>query len=132
MPRSSIGRSIKINRAGRADRATSPAKGSHSNNFPTPKPRTTKLRQTVIMNTKKTIVGCAAALVLTATSFAANPTTVGVLNPTPNGQTIVDSPNNVGNANFVGQSAMSSLMTSAFANNAGGVINFDSANGWTT
>jgi hypothetical protein len=82
------------------------------------------------MNSKATIVGCAAALVLTSSSFAANPTTVGVLNPTPGTQTIVDSPQNVGNANFLGQAAMSSLISSAFANDTGGVVNWDSANGW--
>lgn len=69
-----------------------------------------------------------AALVLAANSFAA--TTVGVIDPTPQGQTIQDSPNNVGNANFITRSAMDTLMATAFANDTGGVINFDSANGW--
>lgn len=69
-------------------------------------------------------------LALTANVFAANPTTVGVINPTPGGQTIQDSPNNVGNLDFLTQSGMSSLMTTAFANDTGGVVNFDTANGW--
>ena len=81
------------------------------------------------MNTKTVIVGCAAALVLTSTSFA-QITTVGVLDPNPNGQTIQNSPANMGNANFVTLSTMSSLMTTAFANNTGGVMNFDNINGW--
>ena len=81
------------------------------------------------MNTKTIIVGCAAAFVLTSTSYA-QITTVGVLDPNLHGQTLQDSPNNVGNANFVTFSTMSSLMTTAFANNTGGVMNFDTANGW--
>jgi len=63
-------------------------------------------------------------------AFAANPTTVGVLDPTPNGQTIVDSPANVGNANFLTESSLNSLISTAFANNTGGVITFDTVDGW--
>jgi hypothetical protein len=83
-----------------------------------------------VNSTKTIMAGCAAALVLTANSFAANPTTVGVLDPNPNNLTIQNSPNNVGNANFVTQAAMSNLITTAFANDTGGVINWDTANGW--
>ena len=59
--------------------------------------------------------------------------TVGVINPDAgtNGLTVVDSPANVGNANFLTLSSMGSLMTTEFANNNGGVINWDTAQGWT-
>ncbi len=70
----------------------------------------------------------ATALLTAATSFAQ--TSVGVLNPNPNSLVIQDSPANVGHANFLTQAGMSSLITTAFANNTGGVINWDSANGW--
>jgi hypothetical protein len=58
--------------------------------------------------------------------------TVGVINPDagPNGVTVVDSPANVGNAKFITVAAMGSLMTSKFADNTGGVINWDAAQGW--
>src|SRR5690242_15047649 len=82
------------------------------------------------MNSKKTLAGCAAALFLAANSFAADPTTVGVLNPNPSSLTIQDSPNNVGNANFLTQANMSLAVGNAFNNNQGGVVNWDSANGW--
>jgi len=64
-------------------------------------------------------------------AFAANPTTVSVFDTNPGGQTIQNSPNNLANLNFVTQSTMSSLMTTAFANNTGGVITFDTAQGWS-
>jgi len=77
---------------------------------------------------------CAVAVTLCAGGAAPlyAQTTVGVLNPNPNSLTIQDSPNNVGNANFVTQAAMGSLITTAFANNKGGVINWDTANGWVS
>jgi hypothetical protein len=59
--------------------------------------------------------------------------TVGVINPDAgtNGLTVVDSPANVGDANFLTVAAMGSLMTTEFTNNNGGVINWDAAQGWT-
>lgn len=56
--------------------------------------------------------------------------TVGILNPNPNSLVIVDSPANVGHANFLTQSAMSTLVANAFNNNSGGVIDWEPANGW--
>lgn len=57
---------------------------------------------------------------------------VGVINPDAgtNGVTVVDSPANVGNAHFITAAAMGSLMTNKFADNTGGVINWDAAQGW--
>lgn len=59
--------------------------------------------------------------------------TVGVINPDAgtNGLTVVDSPANVGNANFLTVASMGTLMTTSFANNNGGVINWDTAQRWT-
>lgn len=91
------------------------------------------------MNSRTTnlhLGACAAAVTLCAgfasPAFAATPTTVGVLNPTPGIQTIVDSPNNVGNSYFLTQANMSLAVGNAFNNNQGGVINWDSANGWVS
>lgn len=74
---------------------------------------------------------CAVALLLAggiAPVFGA--TSVGVLNPNPNGLIIVDSPNNVGHVSFLGQAAMSGLVGAAFNNNTGGVIDWEGNNGW--
>jgi len=82
------------------------------------------------MTPKHTIAGCAIALVAVSSAFAQS--TVGVLDPNPSSLTIQNSPANVGNASFVTLSSMNSLIATAFANDTGGVINFDPANGWTT
>ncbi len=74
--------------------------------------------------------------IFTVTSFVLtaqaqqNATTVGVLNPL--GTSFVNSPVNVGNASFVTESTMVSLMTAAFSANTGGVVNWEAANGWTS
>lgn len=77
---------------------------------------------------------CAVAITLCAGGTAPlyAQTTVGVLNPNPNSLTIQDSPNNVGNANFLTQANMSVAVANAFNNNQGGVVNWDSANGWVS
>jgi hypothetical protein len=82
------------------------------------------------MKNHNLILGAVAFTVLgvAANSFAQS--TVGVLDPNLHGQTLQDSPNNVGNANFVTEAAMSSVVATAFANNTGGVMNFDNASGW--
>lgn len=75
---------------------------------------------------------CAVALALAAgaSAPALAATTVGVLNPNPNALVIVDSPNNVGNPNFLTQAAMSAQVATAFNNNLGGVIDWEPGNGW--
>lgn len=57
-------------------------------------------------------------------------TTVGALNPNPPPVGVVNSPNNVGNANFLTVGAMTPLVANAFNNNTGGVIDWEPVNGW--
>ena len=79
---------------------------------------------------------CAYLAAITVVSLSANitafaaMTTVSALNPTPPPAGIVDSPANVGNANFITQSAMATAVANAFNNNTGGVIDWEPANGW--
>lgn len=58
---------------------------------------------------------------------------VGVINADAgtNGLTVVDSPTNAGNANFLTLAAANTLLANEFANNTGGVINWNVAQGWT-
>ena len=58
---------------------------------------------------------------------------VGAINPDAgtNGLTVVDSPANAGDANFLALSSMANLMATEFAANNGGVINWDASSGWT-
>lgn len=57
-------------------------------------------------------------------------TTVGTLNPTPPVVGVVDSPANVGNANFMTVAAMTTAVSGAFTANTGGVIDWEAGNGW--
>ncbi len=57
-------------------------------------------------------------------------TTVSALNPNPPAPGIVDSPANVGNANFINAATMTVAVANAFNNNSGGVIDWEPANGW--
>ena len=75
------------------------------------------------------LTSCALALGGLALATQAQ-TTVGLLNPIPPGVGIVDSPANVGNANFITQASMASTVSTAFNSNLGGVINWQAANGW--
>jgi hypothetical protein len=57
-------------------------------------------------------------------------TTVSALNPTPPPPGVIDSPANVGNADFLTLSTATSAVATAFTNNTGGVIDWEPANGW--
>lgn len=70
------------------------------------------------------------ALLACAQGAAFGASTVGTLTANPPPVGIVDSPNNVGHANFMTLSAMSNAVGTAFANNTGGVIDWEGANGW--
>jgi len=85
--------------------------------------------KTIITKQTLKLTFCALASGLVLTSEAQ--TTVSALNPTPPVMGVVDSPNNVGNANFLTVANMTLDVANAFANNSGGVINWEAANGWT-
>lgn len=76
--------------------------------------------------------GCIVALALAAgvSGRVSGATTVGIMNPNPRALHIVDSPRNARHPNFVGQAEMSRLVTTAFQNNQGGVIDWENDNGW--
>jgi hypothetical protein len=84
------------------------------------------------MNTKQTLkIGlCAIATVAFISTSQAQMPTVGVLNPTPPPPGIVNSPANALNPVFLSVGNMTLDVATAYANNKGGVIDWEGANGW--
>jgi hypothetical protein len=84
------------------------------------------------MNTKQTIkIGlCAIAIVGFISTSQAQNRTVGVLNPTPPPPGVVNSPANALNPVFDSVAHVTLSVANAFANNTGGVIDWEGNNGW--